>query len=290
MARGSPMISRRWLINYVLILLICVFTYVGNRYNVQTGYRDDKHITQLKAQDITNIDIQTTDTSLHLSKIKGHWQIDTPVVWYANNITVERIVDIVNAQTDSRLSISEIDLSTLGLQYPKAILRLNNKQFLFGATNNIGERRYLQIDDTVYLLADRYLPFITQGISGLVDRRLLPKTLPLRSITFNEFRISKNDSGDWISDNAQLSTDQVNKLLSNWQTIEASHIQKYLPDKAPKQRVTARLEHGDAIDFYVLAITPQLVIARPDLGLQYYFNESQYYGLLAAPKNEITTH
>ncbi len=33
------MLSRRWIINYVLIILIIVFTYIGNRYDVKTGFQ-----------------------------------------------------------------------------------------------------------------------------------------------------------------------------------------------------------------------------------------------------------
>lgn len=284
------MISRRWLINYVLILLIVVFTYIGNKYNVQSGYQPDNRITKLKAQEITSIGIQTADISLQLSKADGNWQFDSPIIWYASNIAVERILNIVNAKTDSRLPSNEIDLSTLGLQFPKAILKLNDRQFLFGATNNIGERRYILIDDTVFLLKDRYLPFITQGINGLIDRRLMPKALPLKSLALADFNINKNESAEWMSDNPELTSDQASQILNNWQSLEANRIQTYQSEQIPKQKIVATLETGGEIEYYLLAISPQLVIARPVLGLQYHFNESHYYGLLAAPKNETSTH
>lgn len=289
MARTNPMISRRWLINYLLILLIIVFTYIGNRYSVQTGYQQDNKITSLKAADIMSISIQTADAGMKLSKNGVSWQIDEPVLWYANNIAVERIIDIVNAQTDSKLPISEIDPAALGLQFPKAILSLNNTQITFGATNNIGERRYLLIDDTVYLLQDRYLPFITQGITGLLDRRLLPRALALKSLKLSDVKIDKQEENVWVPDSGSLTAKQAGQIIENWQTLEAQRIQHYRIDQTPKQKVTAKLEQGGEIEFYVLAITPQLVIARSDLGLQYHFQEKNYYGLLAATKDESRT-
>ncbi len=290
MTGRSPMISKRWLINYVLILLIVVFTYIGNKYNVETGYQPSNRITKLRAQDITTISIQTADTNLQLSKVEGNWQIDSPIAWYANNIAVERILDIVNAQTDSRLPSDEIDLSTLGLQFPKAIIKLNDKAILFGATNNIGERRYLQIDDTVYLLKDRYLPFILQGINGLLDRRLLNRSLALQSLAVDEIKIDRNETGDWLSMNKNITGEQAKQIINNWQTREANRIQPYQPDQTPKQKAIALLEQGGEIEFYVLTIRPELIIARPDLGLQFHFNKSSYYGLLAAPKNESSAN
>ena len=290
MASKNPMISRRWLINYVLILLIIVFTFIGNRYNVQTGYQADDRITSLKATDINSITIRTADSGIKLSKIQGRWHIDEPLNWYANNIAVERIIDIVNARTDSKLPSDEIDLSALGLQFPKAILILNNQQIAFGGTNKIGERRYLQIDNTVYLLKDRYLPFITQGINGLLDRRLLPGALVLKSLDLSDQSIFKRQDNSWSSDNTGLTSIQAGQIISNWQTLEASRIQQYRRDLVPKQKITAKLDQQYAIEFHVLSITPQLVIARPDLGLEYHFKEKHYYGLLAAEKDEKNTN
>jgi hypothetical protein len=289
MANAYAMISRRWLINSVLILLIILFTYIGNKYNVKNGYQPENRITHLKAADINAISIKAADISISLSKVDGIWQIETPVLWYADNITVERIINIVNAQTDSKLPISEIDPATLGLQFPKAILRLNNTQITFGATNNIGERRYVQIGDTVFLLKDRYLPFITQGITGLLDRRLLPRAVPLKTLKLPDLELDQQQENVWTPDSAGLTASQAGQIIENWQTLQSERVEHYRADQTPKQKVTALLETGGEIEFHVLAITPQLVIARSDLGFQYHFKEKDYYGLLAAMKNESRT-
>lgn len=280
------MISKRWLINYVLILLIVVFTFIGNRYNVQTGYQPDNRISTLKPQDIKQVRIQTADSSIQLNKAGTSWQIESPILWHANNIVVERIVGMVNAETDSRLPASDIDLSTLGLQFPKAILRLNETEFMFGATNNIGERRYILSGDTVYLLTDKYLPFMTQGISGLIDRRLLPRSLPLQTLKLSTSTLKKSDNSSWQSSTETITEAQASQIINRWQTLEATQIKTYQPGQTPMQKIIAGLDNGGQIEFYVLSITPKIVIARPDLGLQYYFNENHYYGLLAAPRDE----
>ena len=46
------MFSRRWIINYVLVVLILIFTYVGNRFGVTTGYQPQQRIINLKPADI----------------------------------------------------------------------------------------------------------------------------------------------------------------------------------------------------------------------------------------------
>ncbi len=261
------MMSKRWLINYVLIILVVVFTYIGNKYNVQPGYQPGNRVSQLNPQDITQVSIQTADKTIRLRKSETRWQIEDPIQWYANNIAVERIIGIVNSQTDSHLPSNEIDISTLGLQFPSAVLTLNQTEFVFGITNNIGKRRYILTEGKVFLIDDRHLPFITQGLTGLLDRRLLPPALSINSITL----------GSQILDS---------ETRANWQSLDAKHIQAYKPGATPQQKSIATLDNEGQIEFYLLSIAPEIVIARPDLGLQYHFGKNSYYQLLANDANK----
>ena len=54
----------------------------------------------------------------------------------------------------------------------------------------------------------------------------------------------------------------------------------------PGQKIIAGLEDGNEIDFFLISIKPEIVIARPDLGVQYHFAEKQYYDLLSIAKDE----
>lgn len=282
------MLSKRWLINYLLIVLIFIFTYIGNRYQVKTGYQPKNAISSLKPQDIHTAVIQTADYNFTLRRNgASQWRFEKPVEWPANNITLERLISIVSYETESRLSADEIDLATLGLQFPGAILTLNDTRVLFGATNNIGQRRYIMIGSTVYLLPDLHLHFITQGIAGLIDRRLLPRSIPLKSLKLTEFILRKSSDGNWQSNaEAEVETVHLNRLANNWQTLEAGNIKIYDKTITPRQKMVATLENGSEIEFYLMSIKPEIVIARPDLGIQYHFSEKQYYDLLSIIKQE----
>jgi len=59
------MLSRRWLINYLLIALICLFIYAGNRYQAKIEFPAKSSITSLKAQDIHTVIVQTADTGVN---------------------------------------------------------------------------------------------------------------------------------------------------------------------------------------------------------------------------------
>ena len=282
------LISKRWLINYVLIILIILFTYIGNRFDVETGYNPQSRITSLKLQDIDRLSIQTADDNINLTRANGQWQIVSPIQWLANNITIERILGIASSETDSKLSASEIDLSTIGLQFPKAMLSLNDTRIHFGATNQIGERRYLLVHSTVFLLPDRHLPFITSGISGLIDQRLLPRALALSHLQIGPLKVTQTKNGGWQDSNNTSSPDQLNTLIGNWQTLRASRIRAFKKKAAPLQKITAGLDNGNKVEFFLMSIKPEIIIAGPDLGLQYHFKKDHYYDLLAINQNDAS--
>lgn len=275
------MFSRRWLINYVLIVLIILFTYIGNRFDVETGYQPKPEVSKLGAADIDSIEVKTADWSLALVRDGGGWNLSAPIGWPANNINVERLLDILDSQTESRLDADQIDLSTLGLDFPRAMLRLNDTRVLFGTTNNIGERRYTKIDSTVFLLPDIYLPFVSQGLTGIVDRRLLPKKMGLESLHLPGLRFMRGDDGQWRTDAAQFNHAQVEQLVRNWQELEASRIKLYDARATPRQKIQATLRDGQSIEFFLMSIDPEIVVANPRIGLQYHFGADLYYQLIA---------
>lgn len=281
------MLSRRMIINFVLIVLIIIFTYVGNRFDVKPGFQQKPSVTGISAADIKSIEIKTADASLTLKREPDGWSLETPIHWPANNVNVERLLDIVNIRTDSRLDAAEIDLATLGLDFPQAMLRLNDIRVLFGATNNIGERRYTMIDSTVFLLPDNHLPFISQGLTGLVDRRLLPRNLGLTSLKLPGLQLSRNADNNWeLAKTNDFSPQQIAQLVGNWQGLEAAQIKPYATTGTPRQKIQAGFENGQTLEFFLMSIEPEIVIANPQINLQYHFSADLYYQLIALRRDE----
>ncbi len=281
------MLSRRMIINFVLVFLIILFTWVGNRFDVQTGSQPELAISGIKTTDIVSMEIKTADASLTLAREGDAWTIETPIQWPANNVNIERLIDIVNSQTESRLDAAEIDLATVGLDFPRAMLRLNDTRVLFGATNNIGERRYTMIDSTVFLLPDIHLPFISQGLSGIVDRRLLPRNLGLKSLELPGLRLVRSADGSWQQDGAKdFSAQQIEQLLANWQGLKAARIKEYNASGTPRQKIRVELENGHSQELYLMSIDPEIIIANPQIGLQYHFSGDFYYQLISLRDDE----
>ncbi len=275
------MLSRRWIINYLLIFLILLFTWIGNKYGVKPGHGQKPEVSTLETADIGRIEVKTADVSLSLERGADGWNMVAPISWPANNVNIERLIDIVNSQTDSRLDADEIDLATLGLEFPGAMLRLNDTRVLFGATNNIGERRYTMIDSTVFLLPDIHMPFIIEGMPGLVDRRLLPARLGLVGLRLPGLRLERDAAGNWRAPEADIEGEQIEQLIGNWEALEASRIREYRASGTPQQKIEAVLADGRRLEFFLMSIDPEIVIANPQIGLQYHFGRDYYYQLIA---------
>ena len=283
------MFSRRWIINYILIFLIVLFTYIGNRFDVETGYQPQQGVTSLKPESIETVEIQTADAELMLRRDGDGWMLESPIRWPANDGDVERLLGITSVKTDSRLAADEIDLATLGLQFPMASLRLNDTLVLFGGTNNIGARRYTMVGSTVYLLPDMILPFMSQGLTGIVNQSLLPRRLELSALELPTQEIRRDANNAWRMIEADgIGQEQIAKLVDNWQDLQALRVKPFSAEKIPQQKITAQLADGRNQDFFVMSIDPEIIIANPEIGLQYHFPADLYYQLISLRADEAS--
>ena len=283
------MFSRRWIINYILIFLIVLFTYIGNRFDVETGYQPQQSVTALKPENIETMEIQTADAELMLRREGDGWMLESPIRWPANDADVERLLGITSVKTDSRLAADEIDLATLGLQFPKASLRLDDTLVLFGGTNNIGARRYTMVGSTVYLLPDMLLPFMSQGLTGIVDQSLLPRRFKLGALKLPGYEINRDANNAWrLIDANGIGQQQIEKLVDNWQNLQALRVKPFSAEKIPQQKITVQFENDRNQEFFVMSIDPEIVIANPQIGLQYHFPADLYYQLISLRADEAS--
>jgi len=278
------MLSKRWLINGLLALVIGVSLLLG--YRDQSGSEARNPITSLKPADVMSVTIQLGDEHIVLRRSADQWLIESPVQWPARSITIERILGITVSESEASIAATGIDLSALGLQDPKVTLSLNDTRIFFGTTNNIDNRRYLMIGTTIYLLADIHQPFLTQGIVGLIDKRLLPPSIPLQSFQLDGGpKLIRDGTTSWQSDApTDIPADRLDQLIDYWQTLEAPAVKIFKQSGSPLEKIVAGLDDGSEIEFLLMSIYPELVIARPDLGVEYHFHERQQQELLSFTK------
>jgi len=272
-------LSKRWLINYLLLAAIIVLTWIGYQFPIREDQKlSQKRITPMKAADIQHVRVENADQIIDIQRKGDRWMITSPIQWYANQLAINRLTTLAEQPLHSKLASSQIDLSTIGLRIPRAIVTLNDTPIAFGSTNRIGNRRYLLIPPNVYLVDDLHYAFISQGLAGLVDQRLLPPGLSLQSLRLPSGRLELRE-GEWtVNDKPDP---RATRLVEQWRQLQAAAIKPYQPRGTPLQKIVATTADGRTLEFFVLSIQPDIIIARPDLGLQYHFADSRYYDLLA---------
>ena len=274
------MLSRRWLVNCALILVIAALTWASFRVDTESEEKASPRISTLRTDEINRIELQADALQLTLQRDGDDWRITAPVDWPAQAANVERLLSILKLESSALAEAAEVDLAALGLQPPAATLRLNDTQLLFGATNNIGGRRYVLIESRLYLLPDVHLAFAAQGLLGIVDRRLLPGRTDLSALHLPEIKIELDSDGHWSSTRKPESA-QLALLIGNWQALPAIRIHRFDADASPGEPIEAHFAGGQRIDFLLLSTQPEIIIANPSIGLQYHFRASLYDQLIA---------
>ncbi len=284
--------SKRWMINFGLIALILLFTYIGNNFDLETGKRIDQpgDVDQAVSVDpasIASISMRTATGELAFTRAGDTWMLSQPIRWPAHRANLDRVLDVTQVSGMAPLPSGDGDLDQFGLQFPQALLQFGDTPVRFGASNNIGERRYVMIGEAIYLLPDRHLPFINQGLLGFVDRRLLPAELGLMRLELPDLTIRAAGGDGWQIDGDEgLTPAQAEGLVANWRQLEAARVKPYQSSLTPRQKILAEIPGDEQIEFFVLSIDPEIIIANPRIGLQYHFSTDYYYQLISLRADE----
>lgn len=266
------MLSKRWIVNALLVALIIGLAFAGAFFEPGDTVEKKPTISQLTADEVDTIEIETGDLQLRLQRGSNGWNIESPINWPAQENNVRRLLSILKIEADALSDIADVDLVTLGLQQPKARMRFNGIPLLFGATNNIGERRYAMLEDKLYLLPDVHLVFVNQGLAGLVDRRLLPGRQGIVSLRLPDLELRLDENNLWRSNQAiEFSQASLLRLVDNWRDLQATRISNLDLELPPRQLIEIELADGEVIEFLLMSEDPEIIIAHPNLGLQYHF-------------------
>ena len=283
----APVLSQRLLINLVLIVLIAGLAYGGLYLDANNAVDTRPTISELSPDDVHSIDIQYGDLRLGLKRGTEGWDLESPINWPANDTTVGRLLSILKFETSALADATDVDLAQLGLQQPQASIRFNDTLLLFGTTNNIGERRYVMQGTTIYLLPDVYLAFVAEGLSSLIDRRLLPRRAEITSLQLPDLEIRLDENKRWRSNRAvEVTQARLVQLVENWQDLQATRISHFDLELMPRQLIEIDLADDQTIEFLLMSEDTEIVIAHPSIGLQYHFRSHYYDQLISISGDE----
>jgi hypothetical protein len=268
-----------------LLLLIVVISLATLIYFSEDENNELEPLTESSTSAITSITIQHNKNTTEIIKHQdGQWVITKPVHIEANNFRINSVLKLINAPVHSKYSVTEIDLASIGLEQPATSIKFNDRVIYFGMINSATDLRYVRLDDTVYTIEDVYYPLLSSNFSTLVSLNLIPATSKITKLILPRQTISKDGHDFWQS-NITTSADNINKIIEHWQHDQAFGIHAYLPrnteNSSSTEEIFVYLEDQErAIRYLVTDTDPWLILARPDIGIEYHLDIKAYRDLI----------
>lgn len=289
MAAPPRHMTRPRLLNAALLAAVAVlaaFIYFKPRHDEPGTFP----LSTLRADEITTLRIERVSRpQIVLEKNGGQWLISAPISARADPYQMQRLLAILDARAVSRLAATE--LSRFDLDRPLARLTANTQTFSFGMVNTVAREQYVLTGDAVYPVELRYGAALPADVTQLISKQLLAADEVPVSFDFGAFSVKRN-AGKWIATSADranaaamLSQDDILRWVDNWRFASALRVAPHSAGPA-HNKVNIRLENGTELALVVIQRDPQLVLLRPDLGLQYSFVADAASRLLSPPSDE----
>jgi hypothetical protein len=203
----------------------------------------------------------------------------------AADFQVRALLRLLEATATRHYPAGSLDLASLGLEPPQARVVMDGVDFRFGATDALEDQRYVQVADTVYLIDDQYQHLLNADWSNFVSRQLLEGRGAITRLELPDMTLAYADDGHWRLDPAQeaVGADALQTLIENWQNATALLTRRYAGG-ASGETVTVQTRGSDApLVLRIVSRTPDLVLARPDWGIQYQLPASEADSLFTLP-------
>jgi len=273
--------GRRAWVNVWLVATLAVLAWVVWQ---EPGHapKPTVNLMALAPASITRVTLTNTNGTLSLAKENGFWQIEAPFKIAANAVRVEDLLQVAAAVSHSQFAAAGKDLGPFGLAKPTITLRLNGVELKFGTTTAVDQQRYVQIGDTIHLIDDLYGFDLGADAAAYVSTDLVPRGAMLATIALPKLSLSRAADGKWSATPAPpgVTETQIKGMADAWQSAQALRVAAF--DKRPVQgTVGLGLAGGQTpLRYEIIARQPELILARTDLGLQFYMPQDDAARLL----------
>ncbi len=278
------MTTRAWL-NLVLLLLMAGLAAVAFYAPDPEKTPANPALTHLKPADIRRIVLTRGGQEIaDLSRRGNQWQITAPRRLPANDEKVQSLLRLVEEESLEHFAVAGMKLADLKLDPPEIVVRLNDVGLDIGDTDPVNGRRYVRVGDTVHLIGDTYFFLLETDLASLVDLKLLPQDASIAQLALPDMTLTATAQGGWHlePDKPGVAADARQTLIDAWRHASALWVKPIEPGTAVGTVRIKRKDQGEWM-FEIRAREPELILARPEWGLQYHFPAEQAAPLLALP-------
>ncbi len=277
-----------WLINLVLLIVIALLAWLVFYTLEEEKPKELPPLAHLKATDVNTIRIKKANQAeIVLKKDKqGFWQMTTPFELPANSFHIDNMLRILSERSYKALKVDNLQLAKFKLEPPLVSVKFNDFEVAFGDSSPIAqERRYVLINKKVYLLLDRlYYSTLSNDALRLLSLSPLGNNPKLSEIKTPKYHLVLKDNKWTVVSglSSDISADEISALVDNWRKVSAFRIKPYIEvEGTAKGEIEFKfVDKKSVLHFKILSIKPDLVLARPDKGVQYILPVSQVEKLL----------
>ncbi len=259
--------SRRLLIN--LLLLICVIglaVFLGTNKQ-QKIVEPAITLTDIQPDSIHVIHIERRDLDDIIFQKQGdHWTMQSPFNLPANPSRIKVMLKLLQAHSYDHFSAPDNDLTPYMLAVPAVSIVLNDTRIAFGDTNPLEEKlRYVLVKDTVHIINDSLFHQLQTSATFFLNPKLIPLDATIKTIHLPELTIDNTETIKMSGANHQI--------INAWNQVESISVRKYEEIEAIDS-IKIELSTGEFIEFIIVSDRPNLILARPEKGIQYHISNT----------------
>ncbi len=263
--------NKRSLVNILLfVILLCFIVFFINKKNSPA---EVQRLSSLDISEITEIFIpRKQGKNIRFRKTEtSNWYMLEPYQIKAHSFRINTLLSLTQTPVNTAYAIEQLELSDYALDKPRAIIIFNNTQIKFGKSNPMNNKRYLLSENKMFLVYDQLYPLVNAQAVSFIDLSLLPEDFQIVKIQTPAVDIQLQNS-QWQSTDNKLNADQIQSLLQHWRSVQAFAVHKYLARKQLGE-IKIYSKTGN-LTFIVSDTDPWLILALPQLGIEYHLDKS----------------
>lgn len=271
--------KNRMIVNLLIACMIAGITiYASNAHREKLDLlkkASTSQISDIDPKSINHIQILSKGhDKIELRKIeKDKWQLSKPITNGADLTPIDRIMDILTAESHSKYDIDDVNsLESLDLKPAKRVVRLNEHRFVVGGFDPLSDKLYVLYNDEVHLIDDTFSHFLFLGYPVFVNRLILPDSSFIEAIQSPKFRITKGVD-TWQTD-PQMSSEKVRAVFRSWKNAFSERVSYLLVDDL-KDKVTIPVQiitssPKGLLNLEAVIKNNEIWLCRKDIGIKYH--------------------
>lgn len=279
--------NRRWSVN---ILLLLVLAGLGALALLRPGIDPDAYkppLTSIAPTEITRLLIAERGKPPVELERTDRWRLRSPLQARANEFNVNDVLRVAATRVEKQLPEDALQRAAkYGLDSPRARLKLDEHTIDFGTTNPVNNLQYVAYQGRVYMVSASALWSVTRAYTDFIDHALLDTAKKPVAITLPGLKLALQD-GRWrvTPHNERITTDRINRFVEEWRHARALSVRPYgggrsLGEIRFTYATKPPIAKPEAVRLGILSRSDELVLYRPDEGLQYHFPQDSIKRLL----------